>query len=114
MPRYIDIDLLKRMVEARADMLIEGKQAFDYIAKWLDKLTAADIEILPCRIGDKVWCVTTRYGHWLAREGTVIEIYYKGKDMVPCVITMEGRGAWGVKVFATKEEAERALKGSAE
>ena len=65
---------------------------------------------LPCRIGDKVWCVTNRYGHWLAREGTVIEIYYKGKDRVPCVITMEGRGAWGVKVFATKEEAEVAVE----
>ena len=43
MGRYIEVDKLKRMIEAKADTLIEGKQAFNYIAKWLDFLPPADV-----------------------------------------------------------------------
>lgn len=44
MARYIDIDELAEMIRARSDMLVEGKQAFYYIANWLDKLPTADVE----------------------------------------------------------------------
>lgn len=43
MPRYYDMDKLAEMVRAKADTLIEGKEAFLYVAKWLDKLPAADV-----------------------------------------------------------------------
>lgn len=43
MSRYIDADRVARMARAKADTLIEGKEAFHYIAKWLDLLPAADV-----------------------------------------------------------------------
>lgn len=43
MARYYDIDKLIEMIQAKADTLIEGKEAFLYVAKWLDKLPAADV-----------------------------------------------------------------------
>ena len=43
MNRYIDADALTRMIEAKADTLIEGKEAFLYVAKWLEFLPSADV-----------------------------------------------------------------------
>ena len=43
MARYYDMDKLKEMIEAKADTLIEGKQAFLYVAKWIDLLPPADV-----------------------------------------------------------------------
>lgn len=43
MPRYYDIDKLKEMIEAKADTLIEGKESFLYVAKWLELLPPADV-----------------------------------------------------------------------
>ena len=43
MARYIDIDLLKEMIEAKADTVINAKQQFHYIAGWLDHLPPADV-----------------------------------------------------------------------
>lgn len=50
MSRYIDIDKLSKMIEARAETLVEGKEAFYYIANWLNKLPPADVaEIVRCK-----------------------------------------------------------------
>lgn len=43
MPRYYDMDELAAMIRAKADTLIEGKEAFLYVAKWLELLPAADV-----------------------------------------------------------------------
>lgn len=43
MVRYIDCNKLAEMVEAKADTLIEGKEAFLYVKKWLDLLPTADV-----------------------------------------------------------------------
>lgn len=43
MARYIDMDLLKEMIEAKADTVINAKQQFHYIAGWLDHLPPADV-----------------------------------------------------------------------
>lgn len=43
MARYYDMDKLADMLRAKADTLIEGKEAFLYVAKWLDLLPAADV-----------------------------------------------------------------------
>ena len=53
MARYIDADKLKEMIEAKADTLIDGKEAFLYIAKWLDLLPPADVVV---RCKDCVFC----------------------------------------------------------
>lgn len=43
MARYIDMDKLGKMIEARAEQLIEGKDALLYVAKWLNLLPEADV-----------------------------------------------------------------------
>ena len=43
MSRYIDVDKLSEMIEARAKTLVEGKEAFYYIANWFNKLPPADV-----------------------------------------------------------------------
>lgn len=43
MARYIDMDKLSEMIEARAEQLIEGKEALLYVAKWLNLLPSADV-----------------------------------------------------------------------
>ena len=55
MSRYIDADKMKEMIEAKADTLIEGKEAFLYVAKWLDFLPSADV-------------VEVRHGEWIYHE----------------------------------------------
>ena len=50
MSRYIDMDKLSKMIEARAETLVEGKEAFYYIANWLNKLPPADVvEVVHCK-----------------------------------------------------------------
>lgn len=43
MTRYYDMDKLAKMMQAKADTLIEGKEAFLYVAKWLELLPADDV-----------------------------------------------------------------------
>ena len=43
MARYYDMDKLKALIEAKADTLVEGKEAFLYVAKWLDLLPHEDV-----------------------------------------------------------------------
>lgn len=50
MSRYIDADILIGMIEAKADTLIQGKEAFQYIAKWIELLPKADVvEVVRCK-----------------------------------------------------------------
>ena len=50
MARYIDVDKLGEMINARAEMLVEGKEAFFYISDWLNKLPTADVvEVVRCQ-----------------------------------------------------------------
>lgn len=50
MSRYIDADKLIGMIEAKADTLIQGKEAFQYIAKWIELLPKADVvEVVRCK-----------------------------------------------------------------
>jgi hypothetical protein len=43
MARYYDLDKLSKMIEARADTMLEGKCAMLYVAKWLNLLPTADV-----------------------------------------------------------------------
>lgn len=50
MARYYDVDKLKEMIEAKADTLIDGKEAFLYIANWLNLLPTPDVaEVVRCK-----------------------------------------------------------------
>ena len=43
MARYIDADKLSEMIQHKADTLIASKEAFLYVAGWLNFLPAADV-----------------------------------------------------------------------
>ena len=50
MARYYDMDKLKDMLIARADMVLEGKEVFLHVARWLDLLPSADVvEVVRCK-----------------------------------------------------------------
>ena len=83
MARYYDMNHLKEMIEAKADTVINGAEAFHYIAKWLDLLPPADVvpraevEQLEYTLAGVMWSVDK----WL--EGDELE-----QDEVNRAITM--------------------------
>lgn len=70
MARYVDIDKLAEMARAKADTLIEGKQAFGYVAKWLDLLPTADV-------------AEVKHGEWLEWYPPK-EYILTGEEMLYC------------------------------
>lgn len=64
----------------------------------------------PCIIGDIVWGIRHRNGVPVPTKGKVTEMFFVGSEMKLCIVVRSViRGLWGVNVFATKEEAERAI-----
>lgn len=50
MARYYDLDKLSKLIEARADTMLEGKCAMLYVAKWLNLLPTSDVvEVVRCK-----------------------------------------------------------------
>lgn len=66
--------------------------------------------VLPCEIGDRVYCIRNYNGIPTARGGTVWEMYYNTDMTLSIVVKGIGRGQWGVKIFATREECEQAIE----
>jgi hypothetical protein len=66
---------------------------------------------LPCKMGDHVWGIhKINYHGYVVQQGVVNQMYF-GDDMRLCIcIKNVCRGEWGKTVFATKEEAERAIE----
>lgn len=96
MSRYIDVDKLSEMIEARAEMLVEGKEALYYIANWLNKLSPADV-------------VEVRQGKWKDEECPKCVYEYDGETMEYCVQgpcpnfkTVEQIRAEAIKEFAER------------
>lgn len=74
MPRYYDMEKIKNMIEAKAGTLIEGKEAFLYVAKWLELLPAA--YVVP---RDEVQEIFKEFDRMLERYA--YEPYYTVQDM---------------------------------
>lgn len=96
MSRYIDVDKLSEMIEARAETLVEGKEAFYYIANWLNKLPPTDV-------------VEIRQGKWKDEEFPKCVYEYDGETMEYCVQgpcpnfkTVEQIRAEAIKEFAER------------
>ena len=66
---------------------------------------------VPCKMGDHVWGIHKINHHkYVVQQGVVNQMYF-GDDMRLCIcIKNVCRGEWGKAVFATKEEAERAIE----
>jgi hypothetical protein len=65
--------------------------------------------VLPCEIGDIVWCIRNYKGAKVALTGIVSEMSFIGDMRLSIAVRGVGRGEWGKKVFATREECERAI-----
>ena len=60
---YIDKTKLTEMITFRAKVLVDGKEAFYYIANWIDKLPDADVR-------------EVKHGEWIRVDGDVgYEVY---------------------------------------
>jgi hypothetical protein len=66
--------------------------------------------VLPCKIGSKVWAITKFGGRPKATEGIVSEMLFADDMRLVVVVRNAARGEWGVKIFATREECEQAIK----
>lgn len=109
MKKFIDIEKLKDMINSRAEMLLTGKEAFHYIAKWLDLLPTEDVIVPPCKVGDELWIVGKYQGVYSAK----VRCFYFNEKCVEmirttkCDIPFED---FEKIAFRTKEEAEQHYK----
>ena len=99
MSRYIDADKLSEMIEARAETLVKGKEAFYYIANWLNKLPPADVTEI-------------RQGKWKDEECPKCVYKYDGETMEYCAqgACSNFKTVEQIKAEAYKEFAERLKK----
>lgn len=106
--RLIDANaLLVEVVKAQA---LEPNTAVAKIIMLVTEAESVDAVEVPCKIGDTVWCIQNNFGRPIAKQGVVSEIYF-GEDM-RLGFRVKGLcgGAWGERVFATREEAEAAVE----
>lgn len=88
--------------ERLIDLMIEAKRTepetgsfTDYLADYLLK---HGVIVLPCKVGDTLYCESAIKGH---------VTYLKAPDLE---WIFENREIFGKEIFLTREEAERALK----
>ncbi|MEA4869917.1 MAG: hypothetical protein VB062_04685 [Christensenella sp.] len=90
---------------------------FDLPFDRLRELASAEREgrvvVLPCKVGDTVWCLRNYCGTIHPRCGIVSDIIFHDRCGVSVVVFNIGRGKWGEKVFASYKEAAAALTSSA-
>ena len=76
---------------------------FEELADYLLKNNGT---VLPCKIGDEVWCIRSYNGNKAhPQKGQVVGMYYADDMRLVIHVKNIGRGFWGDRVFATEEEA---------
>lgn len=81
------------------------------------KKTAADQTggesiVLPCKIGDTVWAIRNYHGVKHPQQGVVTDMFFLNNMELQIVVKFVARGKWGETIFATKEDAEKAIGGN--
>ncbi len=109
------LDLIDRgaLGIGRANPLVFDK--IEYAHGWncaieiIQNAPTVDAVELPCKMGDLVWGIKNFNRGKKVLRNSVNQMYF-GDDMRLC-ICVKGvcRGEWGKNIFATKEEAEKAL-----
>lgn len=64
---------------------------------------------VPCRVGDLVWVLRSYHGVKHPQQGRVSELILTPNLRLMISVKHIARGEWGKEVFATCEEAEKAL-----
>lgn len=110
--RLIDANFVKRAVKevmadsSSGDLVICDA---DQICNVIDHAPTVDAIVLPCKIGDTVWGIRCYRGVLVPQKGKVSEMLFTDDMKLSIVIKHICRGEWGKKVFATREEVEKAI-----
>lgn len=75
-----------------------------------DYMISEGVVALPCKVGDEVWVIRNYHSTPRAQKGRVDEMFFCDDMSLCIVVRYVGRGLWGKKVFATKEDAEKAIE----
>lgn len=106
------IELLINAEDSAEAVRLYGKYTYvDLMSIEADYLTSHGVTILPCKMGDEVWGIKSfNNGGKRVKKGIVHQMFY-GENMKLC-IAVKGvcRGVWNEKVFASEEDARRALE----
>ena len=114
MARLIDANALRTDFLTRHgmdDFEFDNCYPFWQFSQAIANAPTVDAVALPCRMGDMVWGIRRNFnnGH-IAKRGKVFQMFF-GDDMRLCIsVKNVCRGEWGKNVFATKEEAEAAIR----
>lgn len=65
--------------------------------------------VVPCKIGDFVWAIRNYQGVPHPQQGKVSEMFITKDTKLMIVVSHIARGYWGETIFATYEEARRAI-----
>lgn len=66
---------------------------------------------VPCKIGDLAWGIRCYKGVLVPQRGIVSEMFFVSGMKLCIVVHHICRGEWGKSVFATKEDALKAISG---
>ncbi len=122
--KYEDLEeqCIKETTWGFKELLCKWKVFFDDITTWLEYKNAEEQGLLlrlPCKVGDKVWAITTYSLDAYAYE---VPLKYPQEKKIQSITVTSGDVLYHVKnrtysvcnfgktVFLTKEEAEQALK----
>ena len=65
--------------------------------------------IVPCKIGEFVWAIRNYQGVPHPQQGKVSEMFITKETKLMIVVSHIARGYWGETIFATYDEARRAI-----
>lgn len=107
--------ILKRLMELDIDKDILINQTAEI--RRLNAIIEKDNELeeqgfllrLPCKIGDTVWAIRNYKGVKHPQKGVANEMFFTKSMRLLIVVKHIARGEWGKEIFATEEEAKRAL-----
>lgn len=77
--------------------------------KLMEEAPAVDAVVLPCKIGDSVWTIRSYKGVKQPKKGIVGEMFFTSDMRLMIVVHHIARGRWGETIFATKEDALKAI-----
>lgn len=80
------------------------------IVRMLLAAPKVDAVQVPCKIGDFVWAIRNYQGTPHPQQGKVSEMYFTKDMKLQIVVSHICRGYWGETIFATYEEAEKAIR----
>ena len=95
----------EEIMSLKKDGIIPAHWSEFFLAECEDRLM-----VLPCRIGDKVWCIRSFKGIPIPKTGRVEQMYFSEDMRLVICVRHIGRGFFGEKVFLSRQEALKAIE----